>query len=147
VGISTFKAGLKPEDKLSYVRQAAAEAAGSSSSSSKEGDEQVSVSHVAAATGGAAPNGLLMAGDGINDAPALAAAQVKKRESVVGRGVGWLLVCKSCISAATNCWAFNQSRRLEGTGGCVGSLARSHGCKGACSCAQPAACATSLFVK
>jgi cation transport ATPase len=60
VGIATYKAGLKPEDKLAYVTNAAAAAA------------------AAAAPGqrGSGAGGLLMAGDGINDAPALAAAQV-----------------------------------------------------------------------
>lgn len=58
VGITNFRAGLKPEDKLAYITQAAAAAAASGK------------------RGGSGGQGLLMAGDGINDAPALAAAQV-----------------------------------------------------------------------
>ncbi|KAF6263311.1 hypothetical protein COO60DRAFT_1635329 [Scenedesmus sp. NREL 46B-D3] len=60
VGITEYKAGLKPEDKLAYVTDAAAAAA--AASAQRQGKNGA--------------GGLLMAGDGINDAPALAAAQV-----------------------------------------------------------------------
>uniref|UniRef100_A0A383V263 P-type ATPase A domain-containing protein n=1 Tax=Tetradesmus obliquus TaxID=3088 RepID=A0A383V263_TETOB len=60
VGISQYRAGLKPEDKLAYVTNAAAAAAAAAGPGQR----------------GTGAGGLLMAGDGINDAPALAAAQV-----------------------------------------------------------------------
>lgn len=62
VGIKDFRSGLKPEDKLAYIKAAAAAAAAA------EGSKP-----------GSGADGLLMAGDGINDAPALAAAQVTLR--------------------------------------------------------------------
>lgn len=58
IGIPDYRAALRPEDKLAYVKQAAAAAE-------------------AAAAAGGTKRGLLMAGDGINDAPALAAAQAR----------------------------------------------------------------------
>lgn len=62
VGISQYRAGLKPEDKLAYVTNAAAAAAAAAGPGQR----------------GTGAGGLLMAGDGINDAPALAAAQVRQ---------------------------------------------------------------------
>jgi hypothetical protein len=61
VGIDDVRSELRPEDKLAYV-QAAREV----------GREEEKMTTTATATTG----GLLMAGDGINDAPALAAADV-----------------------------------------------------------------------
>lgn len=58
VGITSFEAELKPEDKLAYVERF-------NRSRSNDG-----------VSGGAAKDGLAMVGDGINDAPALAAARV-----------------------------------------------------------------------
>ncbi len=57
VGIGRYRAAMQPQDKLSYVQEAAAAAA-------------------ATANGRSGPDGVLMMGDGINDAPALAAARV-----------------------------------------------------------------------
>ncbi|PNH00192.1 putative cadmium-transporting ATPase, partial [Tetrabaena socialis] len=54
VGITHFRAAMQPRDKLAYVQRAQAEAA----------------------EAGGGGGGVLMMGDGINDAPALAAACV-----------------------------------------------------------------------